>query len=327
MTNVKQATPEEVAEMIHAGIEAKERANPRSQQSRDGILGPSDIGFCRNKALLTLKQVEPTNERSMWPAQVGTAVGDYIESGLKIAHPEWIIGSIDKVKVTARLRSGTTITGTPDVIAPDLNGVIDLKSRNGLKLVERAGSSLNEVYQKWLYTKGAVDDGLLDGSKPLWYGNAYVDRSGADPELVVVWEEFDPMLEDAIEQWIADVIYARLHDEEASKDIPAPRCESMCEFFDVCRGGVLPDSDGGEVIEDPLLIEAVRMYEEGKTLEAKGKKLKSEAAAALANVSGVAPVGDEDFQVRWTYVNPYNVAAREQNGYFKIDVRRLKRVT
>lgn len=325
MSTTTALTPETVAEMFHAAIEEKERSNARSAQARAGILGPSDIGFCRQKALLTLRQTEPTNERNMWPAQVGTAVGDYIESGLKMLYPNWIIGSVDHRKVTAHLVSGKEVTGTPDAIATDLNAVLDLKSRDGLKLVARTGSNRNEAFQRWLYTKGAADEGLIDPSKPMYYGNVYVDRSGADENLIVELEEFDPMLEDEIDQWIEDVIYAHLHNEDASRDIPAPRCESMCEFFDACRGGILPDAEGGEPIEDAERVEAIRMYAEGRDMEATGRKMKSEASALLANTNGIAAIDDEDWQVRWTYTNPVSIAASERSGYYKIDVRKVRK--
>jgi len=57
----------------------------RSKQSADGILGPSDIGFCRNKAALMTKGVAATDNPPKWAAAVGTAIHNYVEAAIKEA--------------------------------------------------------------------------------------------------------------------------------------------------------------------------------------------------------------------------------------------------
>ena len=45
-----------IAEQVKSALNSKEHYSPRAIQSREGILGPSDIGFCRQKATLTAKE-------------------------------------------------------------------------------------------------------------------------------------------------------------------------------------------------------------------------------------------------------------------------------
>ena len=113
----------------------------RTKQSRDGILGPSDIGFCRQKAVLVTRQVKPTDRPSNWSASVGTAIHNYVEEAIKELHPDWLMGSIDHVRTTTTLPSGATISGHPDIVAPDINAVLDIKTVNGFAWTRRNGPS------------------------------------------------------------------------------------------------------------------------------------------------------------------------------------------
>jgi len=292
-----------------------ELSRPRSQQGRSGILGPSDIGFCRQKALLTVLETEPTDEQSLLAAQVGTAVGNYWEEGLHWAHPGWIIGSIHNKRVTAVLPSGVEISGTPDIIAPDLNAIIDIKTKDGLEIIKRSGTSLDNRYQRHLYGLGALAAGYLDPDQPVYVGNYYIDRAGVD-QPVLLLEEMDPTLTIEIDSWVQDVIYARINHEDASRDIPSPVCERICRFFTICRGG-LDNHEGGDLIEDATLIQAIDIYVEARDLIKTAEKQKKEAAAVLAGVNGT----DGRFQVRWTFVNPSTVEAFEKRGYERLDIR------
>jgi hypothetical protein len=106
-----------------------------------------------------------------------------------------------------------------------------------------------------------------------------------------------------------NVIYAVSMGEDSSRDVPAPVCEKICDFFTVCRGGLEDNSSDG-LITDPELVSAVDMYVAGRTAEGNGKEMKKAAAEMLSNVSGVTDL----YQVRWVQVN----------GSERLDVR-LKR--
>jgi hypothetical protein len=68
----------EMQAILAADIRAYGENSPRTRQSREGVLGPSDIGFCRQKATLTTKGIQPTDEVSIAAAQIGTAVHSYV---------------------------------------------------------------------------------------------------------------------------------------------------------------------------------------------------------------------------------------------------------
>ena len=303
-----------IGQAIRAGIDGRDR----SLQKDSGILGPSDIGFCRQKAALVTRQIPASDARKVWAAGVGTAIHSFVEDILQVTFPTWLI---EKQKVTARLINGVEISGTPDILIPEWNMVIDLKTVDGYAWVKRAGVSQNHTYQRFLYALGACQEGILDKDEPLHVVNVYLDRSGTEQDPYVAMDLIDWGLENEIAAWVDDVIYAVQHKEDAQRDIAAPVCEKICEFFTVCRGS-LPSSDD-ELIDDPELTRAVEMYVEGRTMENTGKQMKREASGILRGISG----STGEWQVRWTSVAPVTVDTFERDGYDKIDVRKVRKVT
>lgn len=311
----------EMEAILAADLRNYGMASPRSQQSAAGRLGPSDIGFCRNRAALTTKGVEPSDEKSIFAAQVGTAIHTYEAHVMKAAHPDWIIPELDWEpgrKLTATLPSGVEISGTPDCIAPDWNAMIDAKTKDGLEWVRREGSSQSDRYQRHLYALAAIQEGLLK-EKDLLVGNMYIDRSAKNDTPLLLMESYDPTLTAEIDSWIDDVVYAVMQKEDASRDLPAPVCEKICEFFTVCRGG-LEVHEGGELIEDATLISAIDMYVEARDLVKVYEQQKREAATILAGINGT----DGRFQIRWVHVNPTTVNSFEKAAFDRLDVRKQR---
>ena len=294
----------------------------RSIQSAEGILGPSDIGFCRQKATLMIKGVPQTDVVPKWSAAVGTAVHNYVEAALKETYPDWLLGSIDHLEVTATLPSGAEIKGHPDVVVPASNAVLDIKTVDGFQWVKREGTSQQHKYQRHLYALGLIQSGTLDPSKPVLVGNVYFDRSGKEAEPLVLVEEMDPTLTDEIDSWVTDVIYAVRNGEDASRDIPAAVCEKICSHFTACRGS-LETHDGGEIIEDKETIAAINMYVEGRDLAKEADKMKREAQSRLVGINGT----DGNYQVRWVEVAPTVVQSFEKDGYQRLDVRKVRKAT
>lgn len=308
------------AALVTAAIRIGQDSAPRSLQSAAGILGPSDIGFCRQKATLMTKGVAATDAPPKWSALVGTAIHNEVEAAIKATYPTWLVGSIDRVKVTATLPSGAEISGHPDIVIPEDNTVLDIKTVDGFDWVKREGTSRPHKYQRHLYAMGLLQAGILDDGKPVQVGNLYFDRSGKEPLPLLRIEEMDWTLTDEIDSWIGDVIYATKHGEDASRDIPAAVCERICEFFTVCRGG-LEVHDGGQLIEDDTLLAAVRMFAEGRDLENEGKRLKDAAKDVLAGVNGTTG----EWDVRWVEVQSTRVETFTRPGYMRLDVRRSRR--
>lgn len=303
-------------DLIMNALNDYDESSARTQQSRVGILGPSDIGFCRQKAALVTKQVQPTDKTSKWAAMIGTALHTYIEAAIKAAHPTWLCGSLDDIRVTATLPNGASISGTPDIVIPEHNTVLDIKTVDGFEWVRRSGTSTSHKYQRHLYALGLMQAGILDVGKPVVYGNIYFDRSGKESECYILTEPFDDTLTAEIETWVDDVIYAVRTDSDASRDIAGAVCERICEFFTVCRGS-LEVLDGGEPITDEDTIGAIEMYLSGDAMEKNGKKLKSQARTMLIGVNGTT----ETAQIRWVHVNPTTVPEMQRNGYDRLDIR------
>jgi hypothetical protein len=303
-------------DILNSSIKNYEQQSPRTRQSRAGILGPSDIGFCRQKAALTTREVEPTDFPSTAAAQIGTAIHRYVGAALATSHPDWII---DDRKVTATLPSGAVISGTPDIIAPDWNAIIDIKTVDGFEWVKRNGVNQNHVYQRHLYALGALQAGLLK-EENLLVGNFYIDRSGKEPEGLLVLSDYDPTLTNVIDSWVQDVIYAVKNGETASRDIPAAICERICPFFTACRGE-LETHDGAEIIDNPELLTALDMYVEGRDMVKEGEKMKREAQSRLYGVNGRS----DTYQIRWVEVASTTVDSSEKTAYSRMDVRPVRR--
>ena len=304
---------------IDAALTAFMDNSDRSVQASEGRLGPSDIGFCRQKAALMVKGVEATDAPPKWAAAVGTAIHEYTEAAIKTMFPNWILGSIDKLRVTAILPSGAEISGHPDIVIPEENTVLDIKTVDGFQWVKREGTSQQHKYQRHLYAMGCIEANIFDKTKPIHVGNVYLDRSGKQNKPLVIVEEMDPMLTDEIDAWVGDVIYAVKHGEDASRDIPAAICERICSYFTACRGA-LETHEGGELIEDTTLISAVDMYTEARNMEKLAKQMKEEASARLVGVNG----STGQWQVRWVEVQPSKVEAFEKTGYSRLDIRKAR---
>ena len=312
-------TPETISLLIKTAIESFDAKRPRSIQSRAGILGMSDLGFCRQKSLLTMQGVPYSDSKSTWAAVVGTAVGEWVETAIKDTFPDWLVGSLDDIRVTYAMSNGAEISGTPDIIARPLNALLDLKTKDGFEWEKRNGTSQNHKYQRHGYAKGAIAAGLLDGDRPVYVGNVYLDRSGHEQTPYVTLEELDLTLDDEIASWVDDVIYARIHNEDASRDIAAPVCAQICEFFTMCRGS-LPVSDEVEVFTDEHILTAIEMYVEGRDL---AKKYEAQRKAASRELLGLNGIGG-GWQVRTVHVNPVDIAATYRNGYDKVDVLAIR---
>lgn len=306
---------EEIATIFGIAIKAKSDSSPRTVQSREGMIGPSDIGFCRSKAALTISGVPRSDSRSAWAANVGTAIHEWVEDALREAFPAWLVESN---RVTATLPNGAEISGTFDVLVPDWNAVLDIKTVDGFENIKRFGTSQNHRYQRHLYALGAVQGGLLDESKPVYVGNVYLDRSGRNPEPYVSIEEFDPTLTDEIAAWVDDVIYAVQHNEEAARDVAAPVCERICEFFTACRGGLPVEQN--EAIDGEEVRQAVILYVEARDTKKEAERQMDEAKAVLSGLNGVAA----GYQVRSTFIPESEVPGYMRAASTRLDVRRVR---
>lgn len=285
---------EMLGELIAVSMAAYGQNSARSQQSSQGKIGMSDLGFCRQKALLMLKGVPQSDPDNVFAAQIGTAIHDYYQTALRQMFPDWII---EKEQLTCRFPGGYEVPGTPDWIVPEYNAIVDLKTVDGTQKIRRYGVSQSQRYQRHGYALAAMQAGLLDKDRPVWVANYFVDRSAREKSPYFTFEEYDPTLTDEINEWISDVVYAARQGEDASRDIPSAVCAQICSHYTACRGG-LEVHDGNEIIDDAETIAFVNLVVEGKALKKEGDLKYEEGRANLVGINGVTPT----HQIRWVEV-------------------------
>jgi hypothetical protein len=268
------------------------------------------------------KGVPATDSSPKWAAAVGTSIHNYVEAGIKKLYPQWILGSIDNLSVTATLPSGSKISGHPDIVIPTENTILDIKTVDGFAWIKRNGTSQQHKYQRHLYAMGCIAAGLFDSSKPVYVGNVYFDRSGKEQQPLTFIEEMDHTLTDEIDSWVQDVVYAVTNNEDASRDIPAAVCEKICSHFTACRGE-LETYDGGDIITDNETLTAIEMYVEARETAKQAEQEKKEAQLRLQGING----SNGSHQVRWVEVAPTNVNSFQKDGYMRLDIRKLRKTS
>lgn len=298
----------DIADRVVQAYSAQSMNSSRSQQSRDRILGPSDLGGCRAKMAHTLSDA-PRNERSTppWAAFVGTWVGEGLERAYVDAHP----GARRQVRIKVQLPSGRRTEGSCDVLDPDV-GVIDWKSLDGL-VIDPGNLPFKNLAQIMTYLLGAIQMGLLPEDAE-WH-LVYVDRSGSQPIPKVVSGQLDMAVIEEMEERISEAEHAALWGTEAPKDEPYNICESFCEFFQHCRGDWQPQG----LIDHPDHIAAVDRYRKGQALEKEGKALKKSAKNDLEGVEG----STGNAVVRWVDVGPSEYTTR-RSGFRRLDIKEVK---
>lgn len=311
ITDVITAEAEDLADLIEQAVQEATSTTDRALQQQDFRLGMSDLGHCREYARRMVLQEPFTDERDKTAAFLGTIVGAGYEAALARRHPEWLF----QTEVITNLPSGYAIPGHPDIVDPVGNRVLDLKTKDGLEVVKREGSTEQQRFQKHGYAGGLLQMGMLDPTRPVLVGNVYIDRSGSTPRPYVVLEPFDPGVLEEIDAWLDDVFYAVRNGEEASRDKPRDFCERYCEYFTACR---LYDTDVTGLIEDSTSLTAISLYVEGHELETKGKRLKDEAKSALIGVTGHT----EEHVVRTVPVGETFIQGYMRKGYDRIDIRK-----
>lgn len=304
---------------LYESIQNAANGTDRSKQQQDFFLGVSNLGHCRNYAALMTKQTPPSDERDKTAAFIGTVLGDALEQQIKKDHPEWLI----QEELMFPLPSGGEIPGHSDIIVPSwaeepengiYQGVWDLKSKAELEAIRKYGPNQQQIFQIHAYAKAAIEKGLLDPEKPIVVQDVFYDRSGKNVTPYAVAHLYHQNVIDMIDEWVGDVTYAVIHNEEASKDMPVEWCMNWCEYATVCRG---TEPVEGGLITDPDILAAVDMHREAQGLEKRAKELKRTAKIHLEGVEG----STGEFRVKSVWVNPVEIAATTRAGYTKIDLR------
>jgi hypothetical protein len=190
-------------------------------------------------------------------------------------------------------------------------------TKDGLADVRRNGADFKHVAQINTYQLARIQQGLATPEDE--WSLIYIDRSGADENMVVISGPYDPEITTQIEARLEDAMYAAEHDlSSAPRDEPYPFCASFCAFFNACRGG--DEHQSGGLITDQGLLDAEAQYREGKALEKEGKALAKAAADKLAGVYG----STGKHTVTWTEVPATFINGYTRKTYTRIDVRPVR---
>jgi hypothetical protein len=322
-----------MADNIYRVLERAAHDTPRSQQTKEHKLGVSDLGMCREYVkhmVIQSPQVEP--ERSMLPAMIGSAWDEYVKPAIcgpvveEVSGEGWAgkrtaNGYLVDVWMQITLPSGKTVEGTCDALNPATNTLVDFKTVNGLTYVRREGASVQQQFQRRIYTFGAIQHGLLDGTKDVFCGNVWWDRSAVETKPVVQLEEYGDWMMDEVDAYLGDVDYAVMHNEEAGKDKPLTFCMDYCPFFQVCRAEDLTH-DGG-IVDDPdgQIESFAALYNEGAGLIKQGKQMQDEAKATLKGVNGATA----NFTITTTHIPGADVPGYQRAGYDRLTIRPIRR--
>jgi hypothetical protein len=305
----------QMATRIRRAIDASMNESDRSKWAESNHLGVSDIGTCHEyvrRMILGLPWVDEQDDFAA--AFVGTAVGDHVERSMRAVFGDEV--EIQR-KVTVHLRVRgyeLDLPGTADIIV-NKDGLLDVKTKDGLGVVRRSGLTQQQVFQLVLYAAALIQEGVLPENPMV--GCAFVDRSGREPDPYVFGFRYSQALLDDAIAWLDDVIYAIENGETARKDPPRAWCFKCCPYASDCRGG---DTDVEGLLDDGIIRNAVDVYTESNVIIRQAEKDKKSALSILEGISGSTGT----HTVRWIDIGPSEVAFTRA-GYKRIDIRPIKR--
>ncbi len=275
---------------ILAAVGDWQQNSPRTKQSTSRILGMSEMGGCREYIRATIAgDIKVPPKPLKWPAFVGTALGDMIETILG----DYGFATQEDAVVTLP-RTGIRVKGHLD--ARTRNAVIDLKSRDELAEVRRDGPPFKEKAQVSGYLVAKVQEGVLDESAT---GHlVYLDRSGKIDEAFVWSTTYDNalLILDAVEDRLLQVqnALASGYSQGYLRDEPESWCWAIgCPFYSKCWEGYMPTSD----ITHERELEMVRKFKEARKERDELIALVKNYRDALRGVEGKTPDGTT---VRWS---------------------------
>lgn len=315
----KEALAASVAHKVTQAIRSATMDSARSQQSKQHLVGMSDMGGCREYLRLTVLEtpfdpVEEEDDDLNLDSFIGTAFGDRLESILEGEYRT-------QVPITLTLPNGLVVAGTADIVGDDC--VWDGKTTKHYANIRRHGPDFTHKAQLAGYLVGAVQEGIITGEEP--YGAlVYFDRLGKfkTPHVyVMTLEEAGEILagtgaegEGSIQERIEQVVYAVANNEMTTRDRPEEWCKVACPYYLTCRAGV---TDVNEVIWDLELLQAVDDVLAARHIKKEAEALKAGAEARLFGING----STRKHLVRWITVNGSETRA----GYTRLDVREVPR--
>lgn len=310
-------TAEQMAQRVIDAIRAHSMGTDRAAQQAEHRIGASEIGHCRAYlAWMTLGIEYDESDDPKWEAFIGTAIGDRIEDAYIAEHPN----ALKQASFDCTLPSGKVIPCHPDLLDPDINAIVDLKTKNGLALVTKDGRpSQAHEYQVLIYARGAAQAGILAPGATLYL--MYFDRSGARFLPVTYEVAMTNAIYDEIDEWIDEAMYHVREGSQPPRDKPYEFCESYCHFFTHCRGEETREEG---LIEDEDVKTALKIRLEAMA-ELKDAKSRKEQADAILTAHDGRVITDEGiFEISHTVVNGGGMVAYEQSGYTRLNIRKAR---
>lgn len=315
----KEALAAHVAATVTKAIRSATMDSARSEQSKEHLVGMSDMGSCREYLRLTVLQtpfdpVEEEGDDLNLDSFIGTAFGDRLEQILEGPYRT-------QVPIELTLPNGFVVAGTADIVGDDC--VWDGKTTKHYANIRRHGPDYGHKAQLAGYLVGAVQQGVITGEDP--YGAlVYFDRLGKfqTPHVyVMTLEEAGEILagtgtedEQSVQDRLEQVVYAVANNEETVRDMPDAWCKVACPYYLTCRAGL---TDVNEVIDDIELLQAVEDVVAARAIKKEADALKAGAEHRLFGING----STRKHLVRWITVNGSDTRA----GYTRLDVREIPR--
>jgi hypothetical protein len=316
-----QARAQDFADLVLAAVETWDQNRPRSKQSEARILGPSEVGGCREYIRATVVgDPKVGGARVNLPAIWGTAIGDIVEQALRESHPEIARTQFD-VEYTLHVAGTPILVRGHGDICYGRKILADLKSKDGLTTAEREGGSFKERVQLSIYLLGLITSGELDEDAEAFL--IFMDRSGRERRMVgvgITVEQAREYVAEAERRLEAVMRTIASGTARVYRDEPEPYCYRIgCPFYAACwqqDDSYVPQN----AITNPNQIEAVKKYQkhrdEKKAAEAGMAEAKHYLLPDLSDVEraprGVTPDG--------TTLN-WKITDRSGTLYATIDVR------
>lgn len=309
-------TTDQIGLRIYDAVKAHTAAQPRTQQSQEYRLGGSDLGLCRSFIKYLLEEV-PYDEDKMqdpkWAAFVGSAVGDWVENAYKLSYPN----ALTQASFETTFPSGRVVPGHSDIIDAELDILIDVKSKDGLGIIENSDVSRPNKYQLGTYTLGLRQAGILTENSRSFI--VYVDRSGKEAMPHVKEVIVDDALITEIDEFVGDAVYAAQYGVEAPKDQPWNFCETYCAFFSTCRGS---ETRAEGLIEDEEAHVALKVFVEARDAAKQAEGRKKMAGEVLSRYSGVIVADDGPWEVSQTIVGGGSTVSYVTKDSVRLNVRK-----
>lgn len=306
----------QVSGIVTEVIRSTTMDSARSQQSKQHLVGMSDMGGCREYLRLTVLEtpfdpVEVGEDDLNLSSFLGTAFGDRLEASMPAEYRT-------QVPISLEFPNGLTVSGTCDILGP--RAVWDGKTTKHYANIRRNGPDPAHLAQISGYLIGALQMGLFDATDEEPYAAlVYFDRLGKyDKPLVhvVTLDEAQEILwgadEDSVMNHLEQVVYAVQNEEVTQRDRPEAWCKIACPYYQTCYWGA---SDANQIIDAPDLLQAVEDLLVAKAMKKEAEALKMGAEAQLAGVNG----STRRHHVRWITVNGTETRA----GYQRLDLREI----